>query len=602
MGFNRTKYEAKRKRKRVEDIIHKFYEDDNNSRCAAGKKECITRKKLKKQKRYLLDSLKNLHQKFLNTSLMKIGYNSFCKLRPFWVVVPQLTDRDTCACVTHENINLKLGALKNANVLDFATYQTALEKICCDRYSEKCLARTCQDCSMKILPYKEFDNSMDIAVKQWKHSKELIKDIKTKQDRYVTKYKKEMYNLKPRDLIMQLEESDLPKLFQHEQNIVHQYKTIKSLKESLTEKDAVIHMDFSENYTTKCNQEIQSYHFGGSRTQISLHTVVVYTKDKVTSHCTVSLNLSHNAGAIWAHLQPVLIGLPSSVENLHFLSDGPVTQYRNKTMFYILGCRIEDFYPLAMKYTWNFHEAGHGKGAPDGIGATCKRTADQLIAQRGDITNLYDFVAVLRERCPNIQISVIEDVDIEKVNKMIKEHEKEQKPFKGTLLVHQVAGHIYNPNKLVLKSLSCFCDNVGCNHYNLGTITYQTNTQRLQFSDIFTDSEDDMPLASMSHIAQEKSKTSYGSGDYVLVKLIMRGKEYRYAAICSKFDDEDGELTVTFLKVCNEDGTEFKINDNDIADVPYEDVFKEKLPVPNLIVKRNTVFYKFKKPVNVYEK
>lgn len=410
-----------------------------------------------------------------------------------------------------------------------------------------------------------------------------------------------MYNLKPHDLVMQLEESDLPKLFQHEQNIVHQYKSIKCFKESLAEKDAVIHMDFSENYTTKCNQEIQSYHFDGSKTQISFHTVVFYTKDKVTSHCTVSLNLSHNAGAIWAHLQPVLIGLPSSVENLNFLSDGPVTQYRNKTMFYILGCRIHNFYPPAMKYTWNFHEAAHEKGASDGIGATCKRTADQLTAQRGDITILYDFVAVLRERCPNIQISVIEDVDIEKVNKMIKEHEKEMKPFKGTLLLHQVSGHIYNPNKLVLKSLSRFYDNVGCNHYNLGTITYQTNTQRLQVSDIFTNSENDMPLASMSQIAQEKSKTSYGSGDYVLVKVIMRGKEYRYAAICSKYDNKDGELTFIFLKVCNEYGTDFKINDNDIADVPYEDDI-EKLPVPNLIVKRNTVFYKLKKPVNVYEK
>ncbi|GBP09554.1 hypothetical protein EVAR_76559_1 [Eumeta japonica] len=33
-----------------------------------------------------------------------------------------------------------------------------------------------------------------------------------------------------RTIVMQLEESDLPKLFQHEQNIVHQYKTIKALK------------------------------------------------------------------------------------------------------------------------------------------------------------------------------------------------------------------------------------------------------------------------------------------------------------------------------------------------------------------------------------
>lgn len=72
-----TKYEAKRNTNGVEEIIHRFYEDDNNSRCAAGKKECITRNKIKKQKRYLLDSLKNLHHKFLKTNSMTIGYSSF---------------------------------------------------------------------------------------------------------------------------------------------------------------------------------------------------------------------------------------------------------------------------------------------------------------------------------------------------------------------------------------------------------------------------------------------------------------------------------------------------------------------------------------------
>ncbi|KAI8420458.1 hypothetical protein MSG28_008946 [Choristoneura fumiferana] len=601
MGFNRKKSTKKDNKKGVIAIIHKFYEDDSNSRCAAGKKECITRNNIKKQKRYMLDSLKNLHQKFLSTNSMTIGYSLFCRLRPFWVVKPKLTDRDTCACVTHENFNLKLVALKNANILNFATHQTALQTLCCDRYSEKCLSRTCDGCSMKSLPYNEFDNSDEIVVQQWRNSKELIMDLKTKKERYITKYKKEIQKMKPYDLIGQLEQSDLIKLFQHEVNIVHQYNTIKSLKESLTEKDAIIHMDFSENYATKCNQEIQSYHFGGSRTQISLHTVVVYTKDKTTSHCTVSLNLSHGAGAIWAHLGPVLITLPSTVENLHFLSDGPVTQYRNKTMFYILGCRIQDFYPLALKYSWNFHEAGHGKGAPDGVGATCKRSADQVIAQKGDITNLLDFVGVLREKCPGIKISVIEDADIERVSKMIKENENKQKPFKGTLLVHQVRGNIFIPNKLEMKALSCFCDDDGCDHFKLGTLNYQKDTNRLQVSAVFTDSEDDMPLASVSREWHEIAKTTYDSGDYVLVKFVVRKKEYRYAAICSKYDDEDGELTVAFLQVCNQNGTEFKLNDRDIADVPYEDVI-EKLPVPKIVISKNTTFYKFNKSINVYEK
>ncbi|KAF5285715.1 hypothetical protein FQA39_LY16521 [Lamprigera yunnana] len=36
--------------------------------------------------------------------------------------------------------------------------------------------------------------------------------------------------------------------------------------------------------------------------------------------------------------------------------------------------------------------------APDGVGATCKRTADQVIATGGDITNLNEFATVIGER------------------------------------------------------------------------------------------------------------------------------------------------------------------------------------------------------------
>ena len=67
-------------------------------------------------------------------------------------------------------------------------------------------------------------------------------------------------------------------------------------------------------------------------------------------------------------------------------------------------------YPNIIKYTWNYHEACHGKGAPDGVGATCKRTAYQVITTGGDVTDLKEFVAIIRERCPSIKVDVIEDV------------------------------------------------------------------------------------------------------------------------------------------------------------------------------------------------
>lgn len=81
-------------------------------------------------------------------------------------------------------------------------------------------------------------------------------------------------------------------------------------------------------------------------------------------------------------------------------------------MFYVLALKLQGMYPNFMRYTWNFHEADHGKRAPDDVGATCKRTADQVIATGGDITNLKLFATVVRERCPEIKVDVIEGCEI----------------------------------------------------------------------------------------------------------------------------------------------------------------------------------------------
>ncbi|KAG5869043.1 hypothetical protein JTB14_034658 [Gonioctena quinquepunctata] len=226
----------------------------------------------------------------------------------------------------------------------------------------------------------------------------------------------------------------------------------------------------------------------------------------------MSSNLSHNAGAIWAHLKPVLTSLPSNIQKIHFLSDGPVTQYRNKSMFFVLGCKLQDMYPNIVQYSWNFHEAGHGKGAPDGIGATCKRTADQVIASGGDITNLTEFASVIRERCPGIKVKVIEGCDIEKMNTLINDKSSQMIAFKGTLLVHQVTGSAYIPNHLTMKSLSCFCDADACDHFKLGSIHYQTEMvaehgTRLNVSTVFTDSkDDDIPLSTYGNDMDYRSK------------------------------------------------------------------------------------------------
>ncbi|GBP84581.1 hypothetical protein EVAR_64611_1 [Eumeta japonica] len=272
-------------------------------------------------------------------------------------------------------------------------------------------------------------------------------------------------------------------------------------------------MDFSENYLTKYAEEIQAFHFGGSRQQISLHTVVTYTKEdpsgevKTTCYCSMSQNLSHSPPAIWAHLQPILNKLPSEVEILHFWSDGPVTQYRNKYMFYFLVAHLIEFYPAITHFTWNYHEAGHGKGAPDGVGAVCKRSADRLVGSGNDISSLNDLSEAIQKTCPNINVYLIDDMNILEKEALLATAKEQIKTFPGTLRVHQVSWNIENPNKLKMKSLSCFCNENTCDHFKIGVMIYSSyKKSRLRVEDVYgPDSESEKENSSDSeHVTAPK--------------------------------------------------------------------------------------------------
>ena len=46
--------------------------------------------------------------------------------------------------------------------------------------------------------------------------------------------------------------------------------------------------------------------------------------------------------------------------------------------------------------TWNFHESGHGKGAPDGIGGALKRAANLKVLHGKGIVNATLMYAYMR--------------------------------------------------------------------------------------------------------------------------------------------------------------------------------------------------------------
>ena len=58
--------------------------------------------------------------------------------------------------------------------------------------------------------------------------------------------------------------------------ISNQYNVITAKKHNLSDKEVMIHNDFSENWTLKAATAVQSAHFGSSLEQITLHTGVAY--------------------------------------------------------------------------------------------------------------------------------------------------------------------------------------------------------------------------------------------------------------------------------------------------------------------------------------
>ncbi|KAL4713895.1 hypothetical protein ACJJTC_015549 [Scirpophaga incertulas] len=81
----------------VKEKIHNFLLDDENSRLTAGKKETITRRKVKKT-RLLNNTLLNLHKTFVYNSGLNVSYETFRRHRPFWVIFPTAASRNTCLC------------------------------------------------------------------------------------------------------------------------------------------------------------------------------------------------------------------------------------------------------------------------------------------------------------------------------------------------------------------------------------------------------------------------------------------------------------------------------------------------------------------------
>lgn len=647
-GKLRTTTEIRESKTKLRKLLQDFFLRDDISRATAGKKETLTKNNKKVQKRFLLDSMKNLYKIFKQERpAAKCSYYYFTKNKPFFVTKPSVDGREMCLCKLHVNTGFKAQVLKRKKIIHTDDLSALISSTVCDSNNQNCMYGTCQECSKNEVQYDMSRNTEIIKWLEWSR-KEEIYEKDGKKFKTFKNIKQEKQGLVKELVILFNEEFKVFK--RHVFNMKSQFRNFRLAISNLKADEVVIVADFSENYNCKCHQEVQAHHFGGSRQQVSLHTVVVYlpgaAEHNVKSYCTVSASTNHQPAAIWAHLHPVLTDIRNNfpqVKTIHFYSDGPFSQYRQKQNFLLSCTKLFDYGFSAM--TWSFFEAGHGKGPADGVGGYLKRTADNMVATGRDIVSAEQFFEALKDQS-KIKLFLISSEEIEIIKNNLPTNIK---PLIGTLHVHQVFTSVRN--ELKYRNLSCFCNRGFCSClepkiYRPVAIPVSDKIENViekcsGSTKELVSSDDDTPLINLKSSSKndhkelnlidltkprienvfnvvyntpnisdddlepstsglkDKDNSGICCGDFLIVNVrATKGKIYKYACVISNLDD-DGDIFVTFLrnvKLCQQ----FRLDKTDTSFIDYRDIV-QILEKPATIIKRGQTYYEFSKPIDIFE-
>lgn len=351
-----------------------------------------------------------------------------------------------------------------------------------------------------------------------------------------------------------------------------------------------------------------------------------YRKDETLKHKSlviISDETNHSASTVCAFLDvivPRIKELDTQVKNIHYWTDSPSSQYRNRFVFETIA-KHETIY--GMKAIWNYFEAGHGKGPCDGLGGTTKRLADEAVRQgKVEIQDAKDFYEWASK-------SNMKEVDFVFVGKDICEKKKTEinnnepiKPVKDTMKLHAVVG--ISENAILIRVTSCYCELcMACMYCNTWvSITLQRKAKRPRGTAML-ETVENIPVADKETVERgperqerheeslddvmnpenisdltsipmpaavtpESSAISFAVGSFVACAY----SGHWYIGQITDIDEEDKELEVNFME--RSKNLYRWPNRKDQIWVPYSDVLCEiSKPIPSGKSARNFILDKF---------
>ena len=413
--------------------IIEFLTREDNSKLQPGKKDNKKVGTEKKQIYILSDYLSNLYTKFeAENPEINISFSSFSRCRPKHILLTSFSSRNSCLCTKHQNAALTIKLLKSEGIDLPANPEKALDNVPNTEELRNALPDT--------ITWSQWTR-VEVQDKDRKKYVTKVVDSQLEKEDFLTRMGKQMIDFKA-----------------HVQRVTKQYEELKTLKQNLPEHEMILQLDFAENYTCRSMEEVQSAYF--NQTTVTLHPAVAYFRSDhgVLEHkstIVVSDEMGHKASTVVAFIDeiiPILKGIDNNVQRIHYWSDSPTSQYRNKHILDIVANHEERY---GIKARWNYFEAGHGKSVCDGLGGSCKRLADEAMRSgKARIQDANDFFKwATNSNMKNVKFIFVSADKCAETETTLKKNPV--RPVKGTMKIHGVVG--LGHSKIKIGEVSCYC-------------------------------------------------------------------------------------------------------------------------------------------------
>lgn len=435
--------------------IKEFYESDLNSKILPGIKDVVSEnidgERTKVQKRLLLLDLNGLYASFKETYPDEnVSFSVFAKLRLKHCILAGARGTHTvCVCTIHENCKLMLDPINLSKLTDgrICNYKDCLSKLMCKKPNSDCHLNNCKNCP-DIADFASYlvnllnDNSItDIEFSSWTGTdRSTLQTVTLEVDDYVEELCSKLVLLKSHSFISK-----------------QQSQFISEKKLQISENEAFVGFDFSQNFCYVAQNASQAFHFNND--QCTVFPVIFYYKQgselKHESCVFLSDSLKHDTAAVYTIQNQLIPILKKRVKNLRkiiYVTDGAKQHFKNK---FQMANLLNHKFDFGIEAEWHYSATAHGKSSYDGIGATFKREAYRcsLLAKPAQaMLTIGALVNWAKKHFETINIFYFTKTEHDKMQRKLNKRFEEAKPVTGILSHH--AFMVLPRNTLFMKTHS----------------------------------------------------------------------------------------------------------------------------------------------------